>query len=116
MAVLMVNAQLGVRKRRPDTTDPQGFIVKGALGSQSGPWPGRVNQRSVHGPVSIGLDVAAWPLEPQDVVVEPATGRTWLIVTAELIRNAAEDDADYVRVDARQQDAAAAQTWSGEPL
>lgn len=111
MAVLMVNAALAVRRRDLDGKDSHGHRVTGALGTATAPLPGRVNQGQVHGTVRIGLDTALWPVQDKDVVVEPSSGRTWLVTSAELIRNAAAPDVDYIRVEAREQDAAAAESW-----
>lgn len=48
----------------------------------------------------LALDPSAWPVVQGDLVVEPSTGASWLVVSADLLTNNAAPDIDYIRVEA----------------
>uniref|UniRef100_UPI003F4961BB hypothetical protein n=1 Tax=Nonomuraea sp. CA-251285 TaxID=3240002 RepID=UPI003F4961BB len=105
MTVLLANRRLSVRRRAPGGRGPHGDTVVGALGPLTGPWPGRAEEAAdvpagqVGGRTwELGVDVAAWPLAPQDIVVDADSGQEWLITSADLLVNNADPAVDYVLV------------------
>ena len=105
MTVLLANRRLGVRRRTEGGRGPHGDRLAGALGSLAGPWPGRAEEAGdvpagqVGGRTwELGVDVAAWPLKPQDLVVDVDTGQEWLVTSADLLVNNADPAVDYVLV------------------
>jgi hypothetical protein len=105
VAVLLANRRLGVRRRTGGGVGQHGDPVTGVLGPLEGPWPGRgeesgdVPAGQVGGRTwELAVDVAAWPLAPQDVVVDADTGQEWLVVSADLLTNNADPAVDYVTV------------------
>lgn len=114
MAVLMANRRLGVRRRGAGGRGAHGDPVPGALGALLGPWPGRgeesgdVPAGQVGGRTwELGVDLAAWPLQPDDVVVDVDSGQEWLVTSADLLNNNADASIDYVLVRAHLRQGAA---------
>lgn len=105
MSVLLPNASLGVRRRASrGTTDAHGYpVVSAESGDLAGPLPGFVSgggetfvgEEDVY---TLHVDPALWPFEPKDTVEEPATGRQWMVRTANLLAHSEDATVDYVRV------------------
>jgi hypothetical protein len=100
MAVLMVNARLGVRVRQVAATDPHGFPTPTGWGPAGTLLPGRV-QEDQDGLWRLGVDPGLWPVRQGDLVVDD-TGTTWLVATADLLRNNVDPRVDWIRVTARE--------------
>lgn len=113
MAVLLTNTQLGVRRQAVAGVDEHGAPLPAAWGLAEGPWPGRTEERA-DGSWRLGVDPAGWPLAERDLVVEPATGREWLVVSADLRTNNADPAVDWVAVSAYERTAGA--TEAGDAL
>lgn len=108
MAVLLPNTRLGV-VRRSRARDRHGSSVPGAAEPLRGPWPGRSSQAESPevetGTWTLALDPQAWPVDDMTVVVEPHSGRSWTVVSADLLRHARVPLINYVRVRAHLRDA-----------
>lgn len=112
MAVQLADRRLGVRHQLPAARDAHGDTVPGGLGPLQGPWPGRADEGgdAPHGQTPtrtwlLGVDVQAWPLLQNDVVVDADSGEEWLVVSANLHTLPAGIDpaVNYVRVEAHLQ-------------
>lgn len=102
MGVLLVNTALGVRRLRSRQRDGHGWPQPGpGWEDPVGPWPGRTAE-DTDGSWLLGLDPRGWPLAGGDLVIEPDTGREWLVLTADLLRNNLDPTVDYVRVTAHE--------------
>jgi hypothetical protein len=97
----MPNTQLGIARRADPTYDAHGSPVPGGYGATEGPWPGLGRERG-DGGWALNLDPAAWPVREHDLIVEPSTGRAFLVLTADLLQNTYDPIVDHVRVEARQ--------------
>jgi hypothetical protein len=102
VVILNPNTDLGCRHRGPGSDDAHGMPAAGPLGVLVGPWPGYLRERGDGGWL-LGLDPLAGPVREHDVVVEPDTGRTWLVLTADYLANPAAPIVNWWRVDAREQ-------------
>ncbi|MGA4995968.1 hypothetical protein [Nonomuraea bangladeshensis] len=105
VAVMLATTRLAVR-RATTTVDAHG------TGSASG-WapagverPGRVvvepaedGERDGPGVWVLGVDPAEWPLHARDLVVEPSTGREWVVITAERRSHGVEPSVAWLRVE-----------------
>lgn len=108
MAVLLANRSLGVRHRAAGAPDAHGEPQAASWAAMGGPWPGRAEEGPDVAEMGaaggrtwvLAVDPAAWPLHQGDLVVEPSTGATWLVTTADLLTNNASPDIDYIRVEA----------------
>ena len=100
MAVLIANTHLGVKRRGAPTVDAHGFPSGGTYDVMDGPWPGLTKQRG-DGGWQINLDDAAWPVREHDLIVEPVTGREFLVITADRLQNTASPVVDHIRCEAR---------------
>jgi hypothetical protein len=97
----MPNAILGLRRQGELVYDSHGFPVRNTVGPLVGRWPGRTRERG-DGGWSIALDLAAWPVRQHDVVVDTGSGREWVVLTADPIKNNIDPACDYIRIDARE--------------
>lgn len=108
MAVLLPNRSLGVRRAVTAALDAHGDRSAPSWGAMAGPWAGRAEEEPDAAEMGatggrtwvLALDPAAWPLTQGDLVAEPATGATWLVITADLLANNADPAIDYIRVEA----------------
>lgn len=106
MAVLLANRSLGVRSRTTGT-DAHGYRSGPSWGSLRGPWPGRAEQ-GPDAPIDqpggrtwvLAVDPRAWPVYQGDLVEDPVTGMGWLVISADLLANNADDSINYIRVEA----------------
>ncbi|TMR97311.1 hypothetical protein [Nonomuraea basaltis] len=69
--------------------------------------PGRIVEEPVEdgerdgpGMWVLGVDPADWPLRARDLVVEPSTGREWVVITVKRRAHAVEASVDWLRVEA----------------
>jgi hypothetical protein len=110
MAVLLANRSLGVRHRTVAGQDEHGYVYTSGWGALVGPWPGRAEE-GPDAPIGeiggrtwvLAVDPQAWPVEQGDLVVEVVNGEpvtTWLVLSADLLRNNADARVDYVRIKA----------------
>jgi hypothetical protein len=95
----MPNANLGVRRRAATARDAHGAPLPGVWGAVVGLLAGRVNERA-DGSWALGLDPSLWPVRVDDLVISDA-GASWLVQTADLIRNNLDPSVDWVRVSAQ---------------
>lgn len=98
MAVQLPNCALAVRPRA-EVLDEHGFPMPGEAAALRGPWPGRKAEDAA-GRWSLALDPAAWPIDEHTIVVEPATGAEWTVLTADLLTHNVVSIVDYVKVTA----------------
>lgn len=99
MSVLLPNATLGVR-RRSDATErnSHGQRVPAGWGPVVGFRDGRTSENA-QGTWNLGVDPDLWPVRKDDLVIDTA-GSSWLVVTADLIRNNYDSTVDWVRITA----------------
>jgi hypothetical protein len=102
VSVLMPNAMLAVRRRDPETVDAHGYVSGGTYGPVAGPWPGRIRERGGDGGWTLAVDPNAWPVRRNDLIVEPASGREWLVRSADMAVNNIDPRVDSIRVEALQ--------------
>jgi hypothetical protein len=102
----MANRRLGVRHRLLAVVDGHGNAVSGDWGLMLGPWPGRAEERPDvpmgrpgGRPWVLAVDPAAWPVGQVDLIVDPDSGQTWTVTSADLLANTAISDIDYVRIE-----------------
>lgn len=108
MSVLLANRSLGVQSRVPGAVDAHGEPSTASWGGIRGPLPGRAEEGADVAEMGaeggrtwvLAVDSSLWPIYQGDLVVEPPTGASWLVVTADLLSNNAAPDIDYVRVEA----------------
>jgi hypothetical protein len=79
--------------------DANGYPLPGRRAAPPDPLPGRTLERPDHSWV-LALDPGLWPVREGDHVIEPVTGREWLVVSANLLHNSLDPVVDYVRVEA----------------
>jgi hypothetical protein len=104
VAVLMTNASLGVRRRQDAARDAHGERLPAPWGPVNGPHPGRTNE-TADATWNLGLDPVLWPVRQGDLVID-AAGGSWLVDTADLIRNNLDPSVDWIRVTGRHRTAA----------
>lgn len=104
MAVLMVNASLGVRRRQDGGRDAHGEPLPADWAAVGALLPGRVSE-AADGSWSLGADPSLWPVRQRDLLVDDA-GNEWLVDTADLIQNNLDDSVDWIKVTAHQRTAA----------
>lgn len=115
MAVLLPNRWLGVRRALPEAVDAHGDRSGRSWGTIVGPWPGRAEEGADVAEMDatggrtwvLAVDPAAWPVYQGDLIVEPSSGASWLVLTADLLTNNAASDIDYIRVEAHARTGAA---------
>jgi hypothetical protein len=96
VAVILANCALTVARRAPVSHDASGYPIPGARQAAPPPLPGRMMERPDHSWM-LAVDPALWPVREGDLVVEPSTGREWLVVSADLLTNEADPAVDYIR-------------------
>lgn len=108
MAVLLPNTSLALRRRIASGEDEHGDVYAvESFDAPVGPFPGRTSGPGAElqgqtDPTRIALDEALWPVAPRDLVVEydatgKATGREWLLGSADLIQHSTDASVNYVR-------------------
>lgn len=112
MSVLIVNAMIGIR-RRDFTIDAHGTLVPGPEGPVETPMPGLTRERG-DGGWTLSVDEALWPVRENDVLIDVGTGREWLVLTADHLRNELDCLVNYVRCDARERQGAATEPGGPE--
>lgn len=97
MAVLLPNAQLGVRRRNDAVArNARGERIPAGWGSLIGFHEGRINEKA-DGSWALGVDPELWPVRKDDLIVS-STGMAWLVTTSDLIQNNFDHRVDWVRV------------------
>lgn len=96
MSVLIPNATATVRRQAVAGLNTHGEREQGNWGSPIGePLDALIKQRG-DGSWVVGVDPDLWPVREGDLVVD-AIGREFLVQTADLLTNAADDTVNWVR-------------------
>lgn len=99
VSVLLPNATLGLRRRdAAPGRDSRGGRLPAGWGAVVGLYDGRTKENT-DGTWSLGLDPALWPVRMDDMVID-TTGRSWLVRSADFLRNNVDPVVDWVRVSA----------------
>ncbi|WP_433513739.1 hypothetical protein ACQP2T_61020 [Nonomuraea sp. CA-143628] len=105
MAVMLANTRFAVR-RATVTVDAHGMRSASDWAPAGPGRPGRIvvepaedGERDGPGAWALGVDPAEWPLRARDLVVEPSTGREWVVTTAERRAHAVDASVDWLRVE-----------------
>jgi hypothetical protein len=99
VTVLMPNARLTVRRRTQGTRDAYGQRVNAGWGPLGAFHDGRTNE-TADATWNLGIDPALWPIRRDDLIISESGG-SWLVQTADLIRNNLDSYVDWVRVTAQ---------------
>jgi hypothetical protein len=98
MAVMLPDCALAVERQPAVAYDANGYPVPGARETPTGTLPGRALERADHSWV-LALDPSLWPVREGDLVHDD-TGRSWLVVSADLLQNTYDPVVDFVRCEA----------------
>lgn len=103
----MAATMLGKRSGR-DELDGHGTRASTQFGPLQAVKPGTVlseppgdGEKDGPGTSVLAVDPALWPLTARDLVVEPGSGRQWVVISAEHRKHAVERSLDWVRVEGR---------------
>jgi hypothetical protein len=99
MVVLMADRELGLIRRDAGPLDAHGDAPVQGRSVLAGPWPGRARLET-DGSWTLAVDIAAWPMEERDIILDPVNGIEWVAVTVQPLRNTMDSSVDYVRVTA----------------
>jgi hypothetical protein len=101
VSVLLVNGQLGIRRRFDGGLDAHGDKLPTGWGSLEGPLDGFQKEQPDSTWV-LGIDPSLWPVRQNDMVISGVTGGAWLVVTAALIKHPVDSTVDWIRITANQ--------------
>lgn len=99
MSVLLPDSMLAVERQPQVAYDPGGYPIPGARAAVTDALPGRALERPDHSWV-LALDPALWPVVEGDHVLDLVGGRSWLVVSADLLQNTIDPTVDYIRCEA----------------
>ena len=98
MPVLIDNATATIRRRVEGAENAHGERVAEGWGAGLAMLPAFIQERG-DGGFTIGLDDSLWPVRVGDLVVD-GEGKTYLVQTTALLRNAADPTVDWIRTTA----------------
>ncbi|MFI6536647.1 hypothetical protein ACIBHY_29645 [Nonomuraea sp. NPDC050547] len=103
---MLATTQFSIR-RATMTMDAHGIRSASGWAPASKARPGRIvvepsedGERDGPGVWVLGVDPAEWPLRARDLVIEPSTGREWLVITAGRRSHAVTPSVDWLRAEA----------------
>ncbi|SDH67123.1 hypothetical protein SAMN05421505_12021 [Sinosporangium album] len=106
MAVILPTTLFAVR-RATVTVDGHGTRSPSGWGAPGRERPGRIvaepaedGERDGPGMWVLAVDPAEQPLRARDLIVEPSTGRRWVVATADARDHAVDPAVDWIRVQA----------------
>jgi hypothetical protein len=102
VSVLIVNTELGLRRRADPTLDEHGTEVGGGYGPEQGPRPGLTREIGTNGAWVLSVDDQLWPIRAGDIITEPSAHREFLVTTASFMKHDIETSINYCRVEARE--------------
>ncbi len=98
MTVLLPNTRLGVRRSIEGAQDAYGYRPRAGLADLTAVGDGHAEEQA-DGRWRLRVPPGCWPVREGDVIAEPG-GRSWTVVTADLLRHSIDPSVDYVRVEA----------------